>query len=174
MGDLSTYSDSKIVNDSKNFVYEKMFSYTKKICASLSSGDHNYFNFSADFKDIDLKNLIQKYTSKKDNFSLDCIIYDATFSKQRWRDDARSIANELGVDFKFINVICSDEDEIKRRLSIRSECSKNTAGYEIRLGQKDHYENLSINEIDLVVNTISYGDSCNIISNYLRRDGLIK
>ena len=50
------------------------------------------------------------------------VILDATFSRRKWRDEARRLANDLDTNLIFVEAVCK-EDTIRARLKSREEMS---------------------------------------------------
>ena len=94
---------------------------------------------------------------------------DATFSKKKWREGAKKIAESINVIPYLIEVVCIDENVAKQRMDIRFQENENAAPYEIRIGQKKTFESITFAERDMIINNTTKEFVYGILETFLKR-----
>jgi len=131
----------------------------RKGIAGLHRGDHNYEPFgegiySSEFFDATYKLLMEEASillAKGDG-----VILDASFKKEKYRGNARDVADMSKVPFLLIECRCSDEVIKKRLIKREREGTDISDGsWPVFLKQKSDFENITeISEREhLIVNT---------------------
>jgi len=82
------------------------------------------------------------------------VILDATFYQEKNRERAKQIASKLNIDFKIVEVVCSNEEIIKRRIENRKDNVSKT-NYKEYLKIKSIFEPIKEKHIIIINNSNS-------------------
>lgn len=97
------------------------------------------------------------------------VVADATFEMRAWRDELRNISLRTKTHCYIIEVICSDQEILKRRLEKRSEEKNESASWEVHLGQSGYFEPIGADEKIATIDTALKNDLNKTIEDIISR-----
>ena len=95
------------------------------------------------------------------------VVADATFEMQAWRDELRNIASKTNTHCYVVEVICSDTAVLKSRLKKRRMDKKESASWEVSVGQSSYYEPIGEDEKIATIDTAIKQDLNNTIGDII-------
>ena len=97
------------------------------------------------------------------------VVADATFEMKAWRDELRNISSITNTHCYIIEVICSDKDVLESRLKKRREEKKESASWEVHLGQSSYFEPIGEDEKIATIDTAIENNLNNTIEGIISK-----
>jgi len=140
----------------------------RKELAGIPAQEHRYEEFGKDIYSDDIRERTYEEMIKRGRMHLSegrSCIFDATFSKRRYRKIASELAEELKIPFLVVECVCPEEVVMERIKSRTEKGSVSDATVSIYKGMKENFEEIKGDEIKIVVDTS--GDLEEIIEGFM-------